>query len=109
MAVAFKLVRIKPTNKRELHSACGVTIRKSDGWCRVPAATADQLEDEKMNDLNPEQSPAVFDVMEEEEAREVSEAENIKVEPAGTVDKPKDKVPVAPEPEVASPRKRGEK
>jgi porphobilinogen deaminase len=99
-----KLVRIKPTNKRESHNAFGVIIKKADGWCRVPVATAALLAEERMNELNPEASPLVFDVMDEETAREVAEAENIKVEPAGTVDKPRERAPKTMKPEQPSSR-----
>jgi hypothetical protein len=90
-----KLVRIKPTNNREVHIAHGVKIAKSDGWCRVPAATADALAKEPMNELNPLASVMVFDVMNEADAAEIAEAEREYVEPPGTVDAPKDKTPSA--------------
>jgi hypothetical protein len=91
-----KLVRIKPSNNREVHGACGVTIKKSDGWCRVPTHVADELAKERMNELNPMASAHVFDVYEEDEAKEVAELEAIKEEPAGTIDRPKDKAPAEP-------------
>lgn len=85
------LVRIKPSNNRESHSAFGVTIRKADGWCKVPLAVAQGLYEERMNEANPEASPRVFDVMDESEARSTAQAESVRYEPAGTVDRPKDK------------------
>lgn len=99
--MTHKLVRIKPANKRESHTALGLTIRKSDGWCKVAEGIADQLAKEKMSELNPEASPYVFDVLEEDEAREIAEIENAKVEPAGTIDHPKEKVPAPPPPAEA--------
>jgi hypothetical protein len=79
-----KLVRIKPTNKRELHSACGVTILKEDGWVTLPTAVANRLRKEKMNEMQPESSADVFDIMDPADAKAVYEAEHRRVAPSGT-------------------------
>lgn len=83
------LVRIKPSNNRGTHTSCGYVIKKVDGWVSLPRGVAMALAEERMNDLNPEASPFVFDVMEQEQAIVIEEAENAKVEPAGTADKPR--------------------
>lgn len=83
------LVRIKPSNKRATHTAEGVIIHKTDGWVTLPRATALKLAEEPMDDAFPASSPKVFDVMEQHQARVVEEAEQVRVEPAGTTTKPK--------------------
>ncbi len=88
MAADNKLVRIKPENNRLSHTAFGVTIQKEKAWHKVPAGIAAQLAEERMAD-NPN-SPRVFDVVDQDEARELVEAENRKVEPAGTVEAPRE-------------------
>lgn len=98
--MAHKLVRIKPGNKRDSHHAHGITIKKSDGWCKVGAAIADLLAKEKMNELNPEASADVFDVLDPAVAAEIDAAEQEKNEPAGTISDPKEKIP-AVDPEAA--------
>lgn len=102
-AATHKLVRIKPSNKKESHASLGYTIRKTDGWCKIPIAVAEQLAKEKMNELNPDASAYIFDVMDVETAREIVEAEQARYEPAGTIDAPKEKLQ-APEPD--EPRRR---
>lgn len=83
------LVRIKPSNMRATHSVRGFIIKKTDGWVAVPRGVAMVLAEERMNDLNPEASAFVFDVMEQSQARIVEEAESEKIEPAGTALRPK--------------------
>lgn len=91
MAAKKLLVRIKPSNKRDHHHAYGVGVYKKDGWCSIDADVAKKLAAERMSDINPEASAFVFDVLDPEEARATAEAETIREEPAGTVDKPKEK------------------
>lgn len=85
------LVRIKPRNNRDQHvilfGGQSFPITKERGWCRVPKAVAEIAKAEVMNDLNPD-SPLVFDVKDEEGAKAIAEAEIIRVEPAGTPEKP---------------------
>lgn len=77
-------VRIKPTNRRELHCLNAINFRKSAGWYRVSGAMAERCRKEKMNDLNPAASPCVFDVCTAEQAGAMAEAEQQVVNPAGT-------------------------
>lgn len=86
----FKLVRIKPTNKREQHSAAGVTIRKADGWVKVRTEVAEHLRKERMNEMNPQQSPEVFDVVDTDDAQAIHEKESLRVSPAGTPQSPRE-------------------
>lgn len=97
----FMLVRIKPANKKSVHSSLGYTIRKIDAWCKIPYAIALELKKERMNELNPLASPPIFDVLEPEEAREIVAVETAKEEPAGTIDNPKEKQQSPDEPEPA--------
>lgn len=89
------LVRIKPSNARESHTAHGVMITKAGGWYEVPASTARKLERERMNVLNPDASPPVFDVKTPDQAQEIVHAENVIADPAGTVDRPRVLAPSA--------------
>jgi hypothetical protein len=100
------LVRIKPTNKKESHSSFGYTIRKTDGWCRIPYGVATELAKEKMNDLNPESSPDIFDVMPAEDAKAMEELARPRNEPAGTVDSPKEKMAADLPPDHAGRKRR---
>jgi hypothetical protein len=102
------LVRIKPNSKREVHAAFGVTIRKKDGWCELPRATALKLREEPLSIVS-QDGRRVFDVKEHDEAAEVEEAEKVKVAPAGTATAPKVIVPVEPSggPEEAPAKKAG--
>lgn len=112
MAESHLWVRIRPANKKSSHTSFGYTIRKEDGWCKVPAAAALELKAEKMNELNPETSPPIFDVCTQEEAAALEARERIKVEPRGTADAPKSKVAAPVEedesmPPAAQARRRG--
>lgn len=83
------LVRIAPTNPRESHYVAGVHIKKTDGWCEVPASTAKKLANERMNVLNPAQSPPVFEVSSKEDAEAQEEAEKKAADKPGSVAEPK--------------------
>lgn len=96
------LVRIKPHTKRELHSAAGVTIKKKDGWVRVPRDVAAILAEEPLSILGTN-GLKVFDVKEEDEAQAIEEQERTKVEPAGTASAPKVMMPGTPHPEKPAP------
>lgn len=86
----IKLVRIKPNSPRAVHVVQGYHFRKADGWCRVPAHIADLCAVEVLHDMNPDASPLIFDVMDQEVAAARAEAEKRLVEPAGTPEKPKE-------------------
>jgi hypothetical protein len=90
------LVRIAPLNNRESHYAAGITVRKADGWCEVPAATATKLAGERMNALNPEASPLVFEIKTKDEAKAVETAERKAADKPGSVDEPKKLTPATP-------------
>jgi hypothetical protein len=109
----FMLVRIKPSNKKVSHSALGYEINKVDGWCKIPFAVAMELKKMKMNELNPEASPPIFDVLTQEEAESLDSRERVRIEPAGTVSAPKEKLAAPTEedtsamPPAAAARRRG--
>lgn len=86
------LVRIKPENKRDVHSSHGVTIKRELGWHRVPEEVAEMLRDERMSELEPERSALVFDVCTEEEAAQVMARQERVEDPAGTVAAPREVV-----------------
>ena len=98
----FMLVRIKPSNKKISHSALGYEINKADGWCKIPFAVAMEFRKMKMNELNPEASPPIFDVLTPEEATALDTRERVFVEPAGTVSAPKEKVAAPTEEDTSS-------
>jgi hypothetical protein len=89
-------VRIKPSNSKESHTAHGVTIRKAGAWHVVPANVGALLAEERMNPLNPEASPFVFDVQTKEEAETTVAAETVIADPAGTLDRPRVLTPSGP-------------
>ncbi len=89
MSSETRHVRIKPSNKRESHSAYGVTIKKGDGWVRVPIGIAARLAQEPMSEQIPGGSAKVFDVCTEAEARAIDKTERKVTAPAGTVAKPR--------------------
>jgi hypothetical protein len=89
-------VRIKPSNPKESHTAHGVTIRKAGGWHEVPTHVAKLLEQERMNPLNPDASPGVFDVQSRAEAEETVAQETVVADPAGTLDRPRVVTPTGP-------------
>lgn len=101
------LVRIKPNSPRKSHTAFGVTINAEDGWCELERSVAMKLSREPLHDGCPENSPLVFDVKDHYEAAVVAEAEKIKIEPAGTVERPKVKLVAVPTPEATEPPRRG--
>lgn len=84
-------VRIKPSNQRDSHHVAeiGLTIRKVDGWVVVSGDQARVLREERMSELNPEASAKVFDVVTAEEAAELEEMAQARVDPAGTASNPK--------------------
>ena len=84
------LVRIKPANKRDVHSQHGITIKKALGWHRVNADTAKLLAEERMSELDLDRSALVFDVCTEEEALGLVAAQTKVEEPAGTVEAPRE-------------------
>jgi hypothetical protein len=113
MAENFMLVRIRPSNKKTSHSALGYDIAKAEGWCKIPFAVAMEFKKMKMNELNPEASPPIFDVLTQEEAESLDARERVRIEPAGTVSSPKEKIATPLEddtgsmPPAAAARRRG--
>lgn len=87
-----KLVRIKPSLQREIHIFEGFPIKKSDGWCALPADVADRAAEEPVFDQYPD-GDRVFDVKEMAVAARIERAERKKIDPAGTAEAPKELKP----------------
>ena len=58
----FRFVRVRPASPRASHVVEGVCFRREAGWHRVSRSLARKLAAEPENDLNPAQSPKVFEV-----------------------------------------------
>jgi hypothetical protein len=96
------LVRIKPNLPRETHVFGGLTIRKAKGWHTVPAGVGQAMRSEPLSDTDPA-SPLLFDVMTEEQAREIVTREAHRADPSGTPDVPIRPIAMAPPPSAAPP------
>lgn len=87
-------VRLKPYNKHRGHllrrvNYKGIKFESYKGWYKVDATTAAQLGQVRQIAYN-EDSPPAFDVMTEQEARSVTQAEKKAAEVKATVDNPID-------------------
>ncbi|NUP12890.1 MAG: hypothetical protein HOW73_43175 [Polyangiaceae bacterium] len=95
-------VRIKPTSlRREQHMmSLGQAFLREKGWYGpIDSSIAEQLRFVRVHDTDPN-SAFVFDVCTKAEAEALTNAERVKVDPAGTVESPK---PVFIAPPAAAP------
>lgn len=95
------LIRLRPNGPRERHVFMGKHFLKSVGWYEVPSSVAAAARKEPLNDMDPENSPKVFEVRTVDEVK-LLEREEEAAPVVGTVDAP---VKVEfPETEVETPQ-----